>query len=288
MFYFVAIIFLLVYNKYIKKERGFNMIPLDCRIAALRKLDGKWGKAACITLAYMSIFFIFSIVQYYSSELLSFILNVLSVIIEVPLSFGLINSYIKLYNDEEIRLSDLFNFGFKNFKKSWKITWQILLKLIIPFIIMLLSIVLIVIGVYKIYGISLLNSIDFISTIGYSFLIICGVILYIISLIWGIMKSYYYKLSYIVAIENPDIISKDAVLKSQELMKGNRSKLFWLHISFIGWAILALCTIGIGYLWLVPYEQLAMIAFYKFLTKNKVKNEENINVEEADNNNSAK
>ena len=53
-------------------------------------------------------------------------------------------------------------------------------------------------------------------------------------------------------------------------MIGNRSKLFCLHLSFIGWAILAVLTFGIGYLWLLPYIQFSMFAFYKKLTGNNV------------------
>ena len=47
-------------------------------------------------------------------------------------------------------------------------------------------------------------------------------------------------------------------------MTGKRGKLFCLQLSFIGWAILAVFTLGIGYLWLIPYVQIAIIAFYKF------------------------
>ena len=51
-------------------------------------------------------------------------------------------------------------------------------------------------------------------------------------------------------------------------MTGNRAKLFWLQLSFIGWAILSVFTLGIGYLWLAPYMQMATIAFYKHLEGN--------------------
>ena len=62
------------------------------------------------------------------------------------------------------------------------------------------------------------------------------------------------------------LTAKEAVEKSKELMTGNRAKLFWLELSFIGWAILAAVTFGIGYLWLLPYIQFATIAFYKFVS----------------------
>lgn len=91
-----------------------------------------------------------------------------------------------------------------------------------------------------------------------------GAILLVASLIWSITKSYYYQLSYIVSAEKPELSSKEAVKESEKLMAGKRGKLFCLQLSFIGWAILAIFTFGIGYLWLVPYTQFAIIAFYKF------------------------
>ena len=48
-------------------------------------------------------------------------------------------------------------------------------------------------------------------------------------------------------------------------MTGNRWKLFCLEFSFIGWAILATLTLGIGFLWLIPYIQVAEIAFARFV-----------------------
>lgn len=89
----------------------------------------------------------------------------------------------------------------------------------------------------------------------------------------------------LVAIDNPDMSSKDAVLKSQELMTGNRGKLFCLQLSFIGWSILASFTLGIGLLWLLPYMQFAIIAFYKHLNENSSNNEVISNVEQLNDNN---
>ena len=84
------------------------------------------------------------------------------------------------------------------------------------------------------------------------------------SLIWYVTKSYYYKLAYIIAIEKPELSSKEVVQESQRLMTEKRGKLFCLQLSFIGWALLTVLTLGIGLLWLIPYMKSATIAFYKF------------------------
>jgi len=53
-------------------------------------------------------------------------------------------------------------------------------------------------------------------------------------------------------------------------MKGNKWRLFCLRLSFIGWDLLcALFTLGIGFLWLNPYKQVAEAAFYREICREK-------------------
>ena len=51
------------------------------------------------------------------------------------------------------------------------------------------------------------------------------------------------------------------------LMDGHKQQLFLLDLSFIGWVILASLTLGIGFLWLVPYWQTTRVHFYEDLKK---------------------
>lgn len=244
------------------------MVSSDFRTDARRKLDGKWGKAALISLAYMVICFVIGFIQGLLPDSMQFILSIIVWIIEVPLAFGLIISLFKLFNGENVKAFDFLESGFNNFKRSWSVTFQTVLKMIVPVILIIVSIVLIAIGTA---GAITSSATSFISSSkasasmagGFGVLGIIGFILYIVSIIWAIMKSYYYQLSILVAIDNPEISAKEAVQKSEELMKNKRAKLFCLQFSFIGWAILAIFTLGIGYLWLLPYIQFATISFYK-------------------------
>lgn len=54
---------------------------------------------------------------------------------------------------------------------------------------------------------------------------------------------------------------------SIKMMKGHKWRLFVIWLSFIGWAILSILTLGIGFLWLSPYFTLTMANFYKELDK---------------------
>jgi uncharacterized membrane protein len=82
----------------------------------------------------------------------------------------------------------------------------------------------------------------------------------------GIIAFYRYSQAYYILQDNPDIRALDAIRRSKELMKGRKLNLFVLHLTFIGWAFLALLTLGIGSLWLIPYFQVTQAHFYDEIT----------------------
>ena len=82
----------------------------------------------------------------------------------------------------------------------------------------------------------------------------------------GIVATYHYALAPYLMAENPDMGVMEAIARSKELMNGNKWRLFCLHISFIGWNLLCVLTLGIGYLWLAPYQNAAETAFYLEVT----------------------
>ena len=79
----------------------------------------------------------------------------------------------------------------------------------------------------------------------------------------GIVAAYSYAMTYYILVDDTKIGATDAVKKSKEMMKGNKMKLFYLSCRFIGWALLSLITLGIGFLWLIPYMQLSFANFYE-------------------------
>ena len=81
----------------------------------------------------------------------------------------------------------------------------------------------------------------------------------------GLIAAYRYSLTSYILAENPEMDANDAITRSKELMKGNKWRLFCLRFSFIGWDILSILTLGIGDLWLTPYQTAATAAFYREL-----------------------
>lgn len=81
----------------------------------------------------------------------------------------------------------------------------------------------------------------------------------------GIIKGYSYAMTDYILKEEPEMKNNAAIEKSMAMMEGNKMKLFMLDLSFIGWALLCFLTLGIGFLFLIPYVQSARAAFYEDL-----------------------
>ena len=79
----------------------------------------------------------------------------------------------------------------------------------------------------------------------------------------GIMKAFSYALTPYIVMDEPELTARQAITRSCEIMQGRRWKLFCLYLSFIGWGILCILTFGIGILWLVPYMNASVAAFYE-------------------------
>jgi uncharacterized membrane protein len=106
----------------------------------------------------------------------------------------------------------------------------------------------------------------------FSSAIIAQLLITIFVLLWsllfiipGIIALYRYSMIFYILSDNPEISAIQALNKSKELMMGFKWKLFCLHLSFIGWALLSILTLGIAYLWLTPYFYSSIANFYEDL-----------------------
>jgi len=239
------------------------MTSSQLRTSAREALRGKWGKAALITLVYVVISYVIGLILGF----IPLIGLIASYAITIPLTYGILVSFVKLKRGEDVSYTDFLNFGFSNFKKVWAVFGNMLLKLIIPFVLIVVSsLVMTFGGAGAIVGVAFDTSS---AALGFSGITIIGLIGYIASTIYLVVKGYLYSLVYYILNDNPDKTGKEIVEESEKLMRGNRWRYFWLGLTFIGWAILASFTFGIGMFWLLPYIQVTFVAFYESLAGTK-------------------
>ena len=95
----------------------------------------------------------------------------------------------------------------------------------------------------------------------------------VLLIIPGIIKGLAYSMTPYILKDFPELSPNQAINLSIKMMKGHKFDYFWLNLSFIGWYILAMFTLAIGFVWVLPYVQTANAAFYQevkneYLTRN--------------------
>ncbi|MBU3677924.1 MAG: DUF975 family protein [Chitinophagaceae bacterium] len=93
-------------------------------------------------------------------------------------------------------------------------------------------------------------------------IVLLGVVLLIVP---GIIAALALSQTYNIMNDNPNMSVPDAMRKSHELMKGHRTDYFLFNLSFFGWALLCILTLGLGFLILGPYISTSNAVYYNYL-----------------------
>ncbi len=86
----------------------------------------------------------------------------------------------------------------------------------------------------------------------------------------GIIAALSYSLTFYILADDNSIGAMDAIKKSKKMMDGYKWKYFCMGLRFLGWAILCVFTLGIGFLWLMPYMQVSLAKFYDDVKANSM------------------
>ena len=102
-----------------------------------------------------------------------------------------------------------------------------------------------------------------------AFLLLSGAALVImaVGLIFSrpFLKYLYAMVPYIIKDE-PDLSAKEVLQRSKEMMRGHKWHTFILDLSFLGWIILAVLTLGVlSFFWVDPYIKSTDAALYSVL-----------------------
>lgn len=89
----------------------------------------------------------------------------------------------------------------------------------------------------------------------------------------GIIKAISYSMTFYIIADDDNIGAMDAIDKSMLMMEGNKLKYFYLCLRFVGLALLCVITLGIGFLWLIPFAQITMTKFYEDVKGNQLETE---------------
>ena len=86
----------------------------------------------------------------------------------------------------------------------------------------------------------------------------------------GIIAVLSYSMTFYILADDNSIGAMEAIDKSKKMMDGYKWKYFCLGLRFIGWSLLCILTLGIGFLWLLPYMQVSVVKFYDDIKENHI------------------
>lgn len=96
--------------------------------------------------------------------------------------------------------------------------------------------------------------------------------LWSLTLVGGIVKSYSYRMVNFIIAEDPKIKPLNALTLSRKMMNHYKMNAFLIDLSFLGWNILRILTIGVAGILVDPYYNFTYVEFYYLLRKDYIEN----------------
>ncbi len=85
----------------------------------------------------------------------------------------------------------------------------------------------------------------------------------VLFIIPGVIFYYKWYFTSFILVEKPELTFSDAMRISDKMTKGHKGELFALSLSFIGWALLAIPTLGLISIYLTPYISTTKALYYE-------------------------
>ncbi|WP_214878499.1 DUF975 family protein [Exiguobacterium sp. ERU653] len=86
----------------------------------------------------------------------------------------------------------------------------------------------------------------------------------------GIIKAFSYSLTPYILRDQPELSALESITESRRLMDGHKMEAFMLFLSFFGWFLVGLLTLGIGFFFIGPYFSTTYATFYDSIRDNHI------------------
>lgn len=212
-----------------------------------RRIKVNWKQLGMFQLAVIIILLILTLFEYVLNRgvaqqslkwLISFIFNFLKLLLTGGAAYG----FMKAAVGEEVKMKDLF-FVF------W---YDALNYIMINLKIALMAVTVILIGLRWISGLFFY---------AYTFTVALIITYVLAACIW-IFFQFRYFLSIYLLIDGEEDTSKRSLKRSAQMMEGNYIRLIGLELCFLPFILLSVFTCGIGFLFVLPWKNVAHALFY--------------------------
>lgn len=230
----------------------------EIKSIAKSKLKGRWFNIVLLTLIIAIIEFVASEVVGRSEGITSNILSIANNFLLMPAitASGIIYTIKFVKSNEVVSLS----YAIPSVK-----TWgRFIMSMIVTMIFSIPIILIVFLGnIFLVLSITSLHSAMLNGQISMNPMIaIWGVVFLIVILV--LFLAAIVGILYLMAEDTCGIW--EAIKRSFKIMNGHKWELFIMGLSFLGWLILSVLTLGIGLLWLLPYIQVTLRIYYLSIT----------------------
>ena len=216
-----------------------NLPCKELKRIARDNLNGNYkipmGAFLAATLIPLAVELTFSMLQKDAQPLpvtiMFYVAEFLITLLSMVLSVGILQLHLSLARKKEMTLGMVF-YGFKNHPDRYIIAGLLLI------IATLISCIPVITGAVLFFVLDK-------SPAAIAVLVILG----IVSTILAVFVQMWYALALYLLLDHPQ-------------MKGNKGRLFYIYLSFIGLQILCMLSLGIGSLWVYPYQSQTLVIFY--------------------------
>lgn len=238
----------------------------EIRALSREQLRGNWLKFALINLVMLILA---GGCSYLAASKQITGLSLIQVLIQAFIGLGMFRLLLDIAKGK--------GFNFSNFWQPGRVYLRYILACIL-LLILIMAVNLVIGFILSIVGFSMLiGGMQTLTNMSFYTLptpsagaVIGFIILTLLALVINIFIELTYELVSLIIIENNDDVGAiDSLAASRKLMKGYKWRLFKLNLSFIGWGILCIFTVGIGFLWLVTYINMSTVNFYRELLKER-------------------
>lgn len=230
----------------------------ELKATARKSLEGNYGRAISLfisielislltTYIVLILFSETTLINTICSEIVNFILSVFLQVLQIGVCFF----YMKLQCNQPAGNSDIF-YSFKTNRNTA----------------LLMGIVFTAVSYLTNLPALIFSHIS--SDLSLRYCLLLGGIVINFLIIIPIRQSYY------ISIDFPDLSIKQVLLFGIKLMKGNYFRYLLFTLSFLPLILISVLSCGIGLLWVLPYMDAALTAFYFDLVQNYNKNKSSI------------
>lgn len=173
-----------------------------------------------------------------------YIANFVISLINVVLSIGRIYISLMMARGKKYSFRDLF-YGFSHHPDKY-----ILATLLLTLIMMIPMIPFVLALPYYFYSAGSVEA------------LVLLIVAVLVMIVGEMYLSLRYALNLYLLLDYPDMRVTESFRESSERMKGNKGRLLYISLSFIGWELLGMLSFGIGLLWIMPYMVQTRTNFY--------------------------